>query len=66
MLEYVTHAILCYITHDYVMLYNRWYVCYITHVMLCYITDMLCYMTHVMLYNTHDMNVIWHMLCYKI
>ena len=38
---------ICYIRHDYVMLYN-------THDdMLCYITHgMLCYITHNMLYNT--------------
>ena len=37
---------ICYITHDYVMLYNTRYV----------ISQMLCYITHdyVMLYNTHD------------
>ena len=41
---------ICYITHDYVMLYY-------THYMSCYvISQMLCYITHdyVMLYNTHD------------
>ena len=53
---------LCYIAHDYVMLYNtRYVICYETHVMLCYIThdilcyipdDILCYITHVMLYDT--------------
>ena len=58
---------LCYITHDYVMLYNTQHtcyvikhmimLCYITDDMLCYITDdMLCYITHVMLcYITHVM-----------
>ena len=29
---------LCYITHDYVMLYNTGYVCYLTHIMLSYKT----------------------------
>ena len=50
---------LCYITHDYVWLYNtcyithiichvmlyNTYVCYITHVILCYITDVMSYNT---------------------
>ena len=46
MLGYVTHVKLCYITHDYVMLYNTWYVCYITHDMY-----MLYNTWFVMLYN---------------
>ena len=28
MLSYKTHDMLCYIRHDYVMLYNTWCVCY--------------------------------------
>ena len=28
MLGYKTHVMLCYITHDYVMLYNTWF-CYV-------------------------------------
>ena len=39
MLGYVTHVMLCYITHDYVVLYNTFLLFYNTHdVMLCYIT----------------------------
>ena len=56
MLGYVTHVMLCYITHDYVMLYNTWYECYRTHIMLSYKTHMSCCIAHVMLcYITPDM-----------
>ena len=49
----IKHMICCYITHDYVMLYNT---CYITHVIT---HDMLCYITHNMLCYKH-------MICYVI
>ena len=53
MLGYVTHVMLCYITHGYVMLYNTSFCYVITHDMLCYITH-----DYVMLYNS--------LLCYVI
>ena len=45
---------LCYKTHDNVMLYNRYVMLYNTrYVMLCHLTHVkLCYITHDMLYNT--------------
>ena len=57
MLGYVTHVMLCYITHHFGMLYN-------THDMLCYITHdvyvilHICYITNDMLYNTWLCNFI--------